>query len=133
MGRRLMVAILVAITALYCWALLWMSIGFARAGGLVGWGLAAGVFLLMVLTVWVTWREVLFGIASMRLGRAWDGPAPQRGPREEFEQARAAVEQGGEADWRAWYRLSLAYDALRDRKNARMALRRAIDVERRER
>ncbi|MGO2022409.1 MAG: hypothetical protein ACTH2N_08595, partial [Brachybacterium tyrofermentans] len=36
----------------------------------------------------------------------------------------------GEQDWTAWFRLALAYDALRDRKGARMATRRAIDARR---
>ena len=45
--------------------------------------------------------------------------------------ARAALEEGAEGEWRAWFRLALAYDALRDRKNARMATRQAIEASRR--
>ena len=57
-------------------------------------------------------------------------------PRAEFESARTALEDGAaggdaEEEWRAWFRLALAYDALRDRKGARMATRRAIEAERR--
>jgi hypothetical protein len=36
-------------------------------------------------------------------------------------------------DWRAWYRLALAYDAARDRRRARAATRRAIALARRRR
>ena len=32
-------------------------------------------------------------------------------------------------DWRAWYRLGLAYDASGDRRRAREAVRRAITLE----
>lgn len=156
MGRKLMVAALVAITALYCWGLFWIAWGFARAGGAVGWGLALGIAILLLLTVWVTWREVLFGMATARLTRAYDGPVPVRPtaaarraaetghsdgpsgdgapappptPREEFDAAKAQIESASQEHWQDWYRLALAYEAMRDRKDARMALRRAIDLE----
>lgn len=171
-----MVVGLVLITLLYCWALLWLAWGFARAGGFVGWGLAAAVAILLALTVWVTWREVLFGLNAARLAREYSGsgasgptgagaggvdpvdqeprqrdvadphaveglPAetgasdPSRAaPRAELDLAKAAIEQGpGERDWRAWFRLSLAYDALHDRRQARAAARRAIDLHRADR
>lgn len=136
MRQRLMAAVMVVLTAIYAWGLGWIAVGFARAGGLVGWGLALGVAILLALTVWVTWREVLFGMAAARLGRAY---APARNgageeeplaPRQEFERAREDLEHGAADDWRAWYRVGLAYDALRDRRHARASIRRAIDLER---
>lgn len=168
-----MVVGLVLITLLYCWALLWLAWGFARAGGVVGWGLAAAVAILLALTVWVTWRELLFGLNAARLAREYSsdgasGPTVRgagdvdpvdHGSREldavdphaveqsqattgtsdpsrvtsraEFDLAKAAIEQRtGESDWRAWFRLSLAYDALHDRRQARAAARRAIELHR---
>ncbi len=143
-----MVVGLVLITLLYCWALLWLAWGFARAGGVVGWGLAAAVAILLALTVWVIWREVLFGLNAARLAREYSsdgasGPTATDAadvkpaepscavPRAEFDLAKAAIEQGtGESDWRAWFRLSLAYDALHDRRQARAAARRAIELHR---
>lgn len=133
MRQRILVAVLVAITAAYCWGLLWLAWGFSRAGGAVGWGLAVSVGILLVLTVWVIWREVLFGMAAARLSRRYAPPAGTEGTaREEFERARAALQEddGTDQDWRAWFRLGLAYDALRDRRQARAALRRAIALER---
>lgn len=156
MGQKLFVAALLLITAAYAWGLGWIAWGFARAGGAVGWGLALGVTILLVLTVWVTWREVLFGMRAGRLGREYgrapspaeraavvedDGQGDQDVPgsasraaqaRAEFEAARAAIQEdpSRERDWRAWFRLALAYDAVRDRRNARMATRRAIDLHR---
>ena len=166
-----MVVGLVLITLLYCWALLWLAWGFSRAGGVVGWGLAAAVAILLLLTVWVTWREVLFGLNAARLAREYssDGASGPRGasagdvdpvdqqsrqrdvvdphaaeglpaetgasepsraaPRAEFDLAKAAIEQGpGESDWQAWFRLSLAYDAVHDRRQARAAARHAIEL-----
>lgn len=148
MLHRILVGVLVAISAAYCWGLLWLAWGFSRAGGLVGWGLAAGVTILLVLTLWVIWRELLFGLAAARLNRRYRESSPRDaapGPdldgadagaddpargREEFEQARSAL-QSGEEDWRAWFRLALAYEGLRDRKQARAAVRRAIALDRR--
>ncbi|UEJ83699.1 hypothetical protein Bra3105_05125 [Brachybacterium halotolerans subsp. kimchii] len=160
MRAKIGVALLLLVTAAYCWGLLWIATGFARAGGVIGWGLAAGLVVLLVLTVWVTWREVLFGLRAGRLARLYgaarfepraddgtegmaaDGtgaraeqdPVAQRDARRaaaraEFEAARDAVQDGGEDDWRAWYRLGLAYSANRDTRDARAAVRRAIAVE----
>lgn len=165
MRAKIGVALLLLVTAAYCWGLLWIATGFARVGGVIGWGLAAGLVVLLVLTVWVTWREVLFGLRAGRLARLYgaarfeprvgggtdgagadgvgaDGaqaraevdPVAQRDARRaaaraEFEAARDAVHDGGEDDWRAWYRLGLAYSANRDTRDARAAVRRAIAVE----
>src|SRR5690625_3761807 len=71
MRQKLLVAALVLITAAYCWGLGWIAWGFSRAGGAIGWGLALGVAILLALTVWVTWREVLFGMAAGRLAREY--------------------------------------------------------------
>jgi cytochrome c-type biogenesis protein CcmH/NrfG len=49
-----------------------------------------------------------------------------------FPAYRAEVESHPE-DWRAWYRLGLAYDGSGDRRRAREAVRTAIRLERAER
>ena len=141
MRARLGVALGVLLTALFVWGLGWIAYGFIRAGGVVGWGFAAAIAILVVLTVWVTWREVLFGMHAARLSLAYEtdaaGMIDDAGaatalddPRAEFEAARSAVEEGERDDWRAWYRLAVAYDAMRDRKQARACLRRAITADR---
>ena len=136
MRQKLMVAALVLITAAYAWGLGWIAWGFWRAGGGIGIGLALAVLVLLVLTVWVTWREVLFGLEAGGLARRYAGTAVEHEePREEFEAARAHLESApaAEEDWRGWFRLALAYDALHDRKQARAATRRAIQLAREER
>ncbi|MGO1977985.1 MAG: hypothetical protein ACTIMA_12155 [Brachybacterium tyrofermentans] len=132
MRQKIVVVALLLITAAYCWGLGWIAWGFVRAGSALGYGLALGIVILLGLTVWVTWREVLFGIGAGDLARRYEPPADAdaEDPRAEFEAARAAVQDRGEQDWTAWFRLALAYDALRDRKGARMATRRAIDARR---
>ncbi|HEX7352996.1 hypothetical protein, partial [Brachybacterium sp.] len=114
MKDKLFVAALVLITAAYAWGLGWIAWGFVRAGGLLGYGLALGILILLILTIWVTWREVLFGLGAGRLARRFEpsAEADGRDPRAEFEAARTAVQEGAEHDWRAWFRLALAYDAL---------------------
>src|SRR5699024_10294641 len=128
MREKLFVTALVLITAAYAWGLGWIAWGFVRAGSALGYGLALGIAILLLLTVWVTGREILFGLGSARLARQYAPPAEADGEdrRAEFESARSALQDGNEHDWRAWFRLALAYDALRDRRGARMATRRAI-------
>lgn len=80
-------------------------------------------------------RELRFGIEMSRLAkRAAPLPELPRTPggrfelapaMAEYERARAVVEQRPE-DWEAWYRLAHAYDAARDRKQARAAMREAV-------
>lgn len=132
MKDRIFVALLVLVTAAYAWGLGWIAWGFVRAGGALGLGLALAIVILLLLTVWVTWREVLFGVSAGRLSARYEPPATADGedPRAEFEAARTAIQDGGEDDWSAWFRLALAYDSLRDRKGARMATRRAIAAHR---
>ncbi|MGP9537834.1 hypothetical protein ACT3SP_07475 [Brachybacterium sp. AOP43-C2-M15] len=132
MKDRILVTVLVLVTAAYAWGLGWIAWGFVRAGSALGYGMALGIAILLVLTVWVTWREVLFGLSAGRLAGRYEPPpgAIDGDPREEFEAARTALEDGAGSEWRAWFRLALAYDALRDRKGARMATRRAIDAAR---
>src|SRR5690625_4412122 len=90
MRQKLMVAALVLITAAYCWGLGWIAWGFSRAGGTIGWGLALGVGILLALTVWVTWREVLFGLAAGRLVHEY---RPEPGDQEQIEAEPSAAEE----------------------------------------
>lgn len=133
MREKIFVAALVLITAAYAWGLGWIAWGFVRAGSVLGYGLALGIVILLALTIWVTWREVLFGLAAGRLSRRYEPPAEARGDdaRAEFDSARTVLQEQGEDDWRAWFRLALAYDALHDRKGARMATRTAIEAAKR--
>lgn len=130
--QRVVVVVLVAITAAFCWGLGWIAWGFVRSGGVVGWGLALATLILLGLTVWVTWREVLFGMASAELARQAPRLQVEADARTEFERARTQAESTPE-DWRAWFRLSMAYEALRDRRHARDAMGRAITLERAQR
>ncbi len=147
MSARIGVAVMVAAFALYAffvgqraWILLVSAEPVAVAAG-------AALLVLPLIAVWAVGRELWFGVRAQALGRmlAEQGALPTeqldvrpsgRVLRDEadalFPSYRQAVEAAPE-DWRAWYRLGLAYDGSGDRRRAREAVRTAIRLERRSR
>jgi hypothetical protein len=102
--------------------------------------LGIAVLALPIVGAWVVVAELRFGVSTQILGERLDAegadPEPElpvsptgridRAAADAlFEQRKVAVERTPE-DWRAWYRLSLAYDYAGDRKRARSAMRTAI-------
>lgn len=144
MSARIGVAVMAVLLALYialvgqrAWLLL-------VSGDPVGVGLGIALVVLPVIAVWALARELWFGVRAQQLGRRLeaDGALPQdevtllpsgRVARADgdavFPAYRADVESHPD-DWRAWYRLGLAYDAAGDRRRAREAVRTAIRLER---
>ena len=93
---------------------------------------------LPILGAWGLFAEWRFGARSSRLRGLLDDEsglpdfpthASGRFDRDQalaaFPDYQSAVEQS-EDDWRAWFRLGLAYDACGDRRRARWAVRKAI-------
>lgn len=112
-------------------------------------GVAIGVVLIVfpVAAAVFVGRELFFGFQASHLLRRMEaedalpiddlpkrpsGATERSAADEEFPRWRAEVEAAPD-DWRAWYRLGLAYDAAGDRRRARGAVRRAITLERSER
>ncbi len=143
MSIRIGVAVMAALLALYI-ALVgqraWLLLGSADP---VGIAMGAALVVLPLIAVWALARELWFGVRAQRLGRRLEeeGGLPDdevtlrpsgRVAREDgaavFPAYRADVEAHPE-DWRAWYRLGLAYDAAGDRRRAREAVRAAIRLE----
>jgi len=133
-------AVLVAVLVVYLALVGYRGVLLLASGDPLQVVLGVGVLLLPVVGVYVVWREVAFGFATQRLARELDaaGGWPHERPRAMpsgrpdraaadalFEERRAEVEAAPE-DWRAWFRLALAYDDARDRRRAREAMRRAI-------
>ena len=105
--------------------------------------LGVGVLILPLLGVWLVGKELQFGRAAERLARELEAEgglpldevtqaAGRRGRRVDrdladavFERRRAEVQAAPE-DWRAWYRLAVAYGDAGDSRRGRQALRRAI-------
>ncbi len=147
MNARVGVAVMAALLTLYivlvgqrAWLLL-------ISDDPVGIAMGTALVVLPLLAVWGLGRELWFGWRAEQLGRRLEreGALPHdevslrpsgRIVRADGDAAfpahRAAVE-GSPEDWRAWFRLGLAYDAAGDRRRARAAVRTAIRLERRER
>lgn len=140
MRVRVTIALLVAVFAFYAATIGWRGVVAVGSGEPAA--VALGLALLAVPAVggWAVWRELRFGAAAERLaaeletvGRWPDEPlptAPSGRPDRTaadavFETRRAEVEAAPD-DWRAWFRLGLAYEDSRDRRRARAAMQRAI-------
>ena len=143
MSARIGVVVMAALLVVYivlvgqrAWLLL-------VSGDPVGVLMGAALVALPLIALWALGRELWFGVRAERLGKRLeaDGALPDeavavrpsgRVVREDadalFPAYRADVEARPE-DWRAWYRLGLAYDAAGDRRRARDAVRRAIRLE----
>lgn len=147
MGTRIGVVVMAAVFALYIWLLGGRAVALVAAGIDQGepvaliMGIAMIVFPLLGL--WALGRELWFGWRADRLARTLEqeGGIPEeqvelrpsgRVVRQDadalFPSYREAVEQAPD-DWRAWFRLSVVYDAAGDRKRARDAVRTAIRLE----
>lgn len=129
---------------------LYLALAGYRALVLLGSGdamaVAIGVALLALpaLGAWGLAAELRFGVRSGRLSRilAEEGGLPEerlpahasgRSDRDAADAdfpRYAAEAEASPADWRAWFRLGLAYDAAGDRRRARRAVRHAIALER---
>ncbi|MGR0220475.1 hypothetical protein [Agromyces sp. ZXT2-6] len=121
----------------------WRAVQFVLTGEPVAVVMGVALIVLPVVAAWAIWRELQFGIRSQRLVRQLDEEGaldlgmplrpsgrPERAAADDaFPAFRDAVESDPES-WRAWLRLGLAYDAAGDRRRARRAVRRAIELER---
>jgi cytochrome c-type biogenesis protein CcmH/NrfG len=143
MSARIGVAIMAAVLVLYIllagqWAWLLLT-----SGDLLAVSMGAALVVLPAIGLWAVAREIWFGVRAERLGRTLEheGGLPDdevlvrpsgRVIRSEgeavFPRYRAEAEAHPD-DWRAWYRLGLAYDAAGDRKRAREAIRTAIRLD----
>lgn len=110
-------------------------------------GMGAAVLVLPVLALWLLAREWWLAIQVQRMAdelaatgdlpvddlpRSPSGRVDRAAADAAFTPAREAVEAAPE-DWRVWFRLGFAYDAARDRRRARAALRTAARLRRSER
>lgn len=128
-----LLALYLALVVLYAVQLIGDPLPVAQA---IGWAL----IVLPLIGVWALAAELRFGFAAERLARRLEAegglpddtvPVSASG-RVERDEADAAFSRHAEAlkqhpeSWAHWFRLALAYDAARDRRRARWALREAI-------
>jgi hypothetical protein len=135
------VAVLVAVLCVYFVLLGERGVLLLRADDLVAKLLGAGLLVLPFLGAWLIFAELRFGLAADRLSSSLDaatvaeedvprlpsGRVDRKAAAGLFDRRRAEVE-AAPADWQAWYRLGLAYDDAGDRRRARAAVRRAVEL-----
>lgn len=141
--RTRVLVVVMTLAALACAAaVVWEAVLLLRDGRAVPVVFGAALLVLPLVGAFTIVTELRFGAASGRLARtlAAEGGLPvddlPRTPSGRVVRADAdagfdrwqAETATAPADWRTWYRLALAYDAARDRKRARAAVRRAITL-----
>ncbi len=117
LGMAVLLAFYLAVVVLYAVRLITDPLPIVQA---MGWALVV----LPLLGVWALAVELRFGFRAEAITKRYlseHGPAVT----EEFDEAASRVREHPE-QWTAWYLLALAYDAERDRRRARWALREAI-------
>lgn len=143
MSVRVGVAVMAALLALYivlvgqrAWILL-------TSGDPLGIAMGVGLAVLPLLAAWGLSRELRFGVRAQQLGARLEREDALPEDEVAVRPSGRVVREDGDAvfpryrdeveahpdDWRAWYRLGLAYDAAGDRRRAREAVRTAIRLE----
>lgn len=137
---RATIALALVLLTFYLLTLGWRAVILIIDGGTVAVLLGVALLAIAVVGVWAAVAEIRFGLASARLGRrlADEGGLPpddvvrlpsgridRAAADTAFEGYRAEVDADSR-EWRAWYRLALAYDLAGDRRRARGATRTAI-------
>ncbi|WP_407662152.1 tetratricopeptide repeat protein [Microterricola pindariensis] len=144
MKGRTAALLMAALLALYIVLIGWRAVQFVMTGEPIAVGIGIALIVLPLVGAWALGRELLFGVRSQRLvgvleaeGALPEEVLPTRASGrplrdaadEDFGRFQAEVEAAPE-DWRAWFRLGLAYDASGDRRRARKAIIHAIALER---
>jgi cytochrome c-type biogenesis protein CcmH/NrfG len=137
--------VLTPILAFYLYVTLAIAWALLRDGRVASRGIAAGLMILVAVSIGLVVAELRFGWQVQALSAAYDdepaaattqsGPLPlAAGGRPDrdaadaaFERVRSRVEEQP-TDWRAWYELGLAYGDARDSTRGRRAMRRAIEL-----
>lgn len=140
MRSRLVVGVLTVVAMVYLVLITLRGVELLVAGGARNTIFGIAVILVPVLAGGLILRELRFGYDSVRLARtlaAEDGIPLDTVERDEFGRIepaaadaewlrRKAIVDQAPDDWRAWFLLAIAYDNARDRKQARVAARKAI-------
>ncbi|MFC9559206.1 hypothetical protein [Agromyces sp. NPDC056965] len=143
MTTKLGALIMAALLVLYLALAGWRAVQFMATGEPIAIAMGVALLVLPLIALWALWRELSFGIRSHELVKRLDAeggldlelPVLPSG-RPERAAARAAIDgfrataDAAPESWQAALRLGLAYDAAGDRRNARQAVRRAIELSR---
>jgi tetratricopeptide (TPR) repeat protein len=147
MKGRVGALVMAALLVLYIVLVGQRAVALVATGEGVAIGLGVGLVVLPLLGVFALIAEIRFGLATQsmvgELREAGELPVDDvpRRPSGRYDRAaadaafpayREAVERSPD-DYRAWFRLGLAYDACGDRRRARQAIRWSLTLRRRAR
>jgi cytochrome c-type biogenesis protein CcmH/NrfG len=139
---KLTIAVIVVVVVFYAALIGVKGVALLGSGSVVGAFLGVALLILPVLGLLLVWREIEFGRRTGVLARDLDaegglpvddlprrpsGRVDRDAADRLFEQMRRQTEAHPD-DWRAWFRLALAYDAAGDRTRARAAARHALTL-----
>lgn len=144
MTTRIGAAVMALLLALYLVFAVYYATVLFGTGSPAAVAIGVALLVLAVLGGVFIVAEIVFGLRAEALARRLEqedalpteqlplhpsGRLDRKAAEELFPVYRAAVEATPE-DWRAWFRLALAYDAAGDRRRARWATREAIRLAR---
>lgn len=122
------------------------AVALLQSSSIIAIAMGVALLILPAIGCWALLREILFGYRATQLidlleaehllpddlGETLPGGRPDRAVADSvFDHYQHAVHERPES-WQAWARLSIVYDACRDRTRARSALREAIRLFRHE-
>jgi tetratricopeptide (TPR) repeat protein len=141
---RIAAVVMCALLVLYLVLIAQRAVLFLETGEPVAIVIGVALFVLPIIGVFALLAEVRFGWTTERIVKQLESEgslpvddvprrASGRYEREAADEAFPAYAEAVKAspdDWRAWFRLGLAYDACGDRRRARGAIRRSIRLRR---
>jgi hypothetical protein len=141
-GLRKGVALaMAAVLALYVVLAGGRAVQFIATGEPIAIAVGVGLIVMFLVGAWALVREVVFGVQLERAVHELEaaGGMPEPLPATPSGRADKDAAEGAfpvaKADalahpesWQSWLRLSMAYDAARDRRRARMAARKALEL-----
>lgn len=142
-GAKLGAVVMTALTVMYVVLLGQRGILLLLEPNTIAKLMGAGILAFPVVALWAIARELVFGLKIERIAKRLEvegrwpelnlelrpsGRATRDSATVEFERIKQIVQQD-ETNWYSWFTLGLAYDAAGDRRRARLAMRKAIELE----
>jgi cytochrome c-type biogenesis protein CcmH/NrfG len=141
MITKIWVGLMLALTLFYVFTLLGRGIILLQEPSLIAIAMGLAILVLPLVALWALFAELQFGLKAQRLSRrliALDipgldlelrasGRATKDSAIKELERIQNAVNKDPKS-WSLWFQLGEAHDAAGERKNARSAIRQAIQL-----
>ena len=141
MITKIWVDLMLALTLFYVLTLLGRGIILLQEPSLIAIAMGLAILVLPLVALWALFAELQFGLKAQRLSRRFialdipgldldlraSGRATKDSANKELERIQDAVTKDPK-NWSLWFQLGEAHDAAGERKNARAAIRKAIQL-----